>query len=296
MLHPVSFFRYAQFQNQLIFAAMSLFIASIASGSNGNCYYIGNEQEAVLIDAGISCRETVKRMKRIGLSIDKVKGIFISHEHGDHIRGVEVLSSRYKLPVYITAATLRSSRLKLNKDHIAHFHANEPIAIGELLINPFLKKHDAADPHSFTVSYNDVTIGIFTDIGKPCEHVIEHFKQCHAVFLETNYDEAMLEQGRYPYHLKKRISGDEGHLSNAQALELFTIHKPSFMSHLFLSHLSKDNNEPGLVTKLFKTHAGDTAIIHASRYEETALYHITTGTNSSRPQKLYQKTEQISLF
>lgn len=275
---------------------MSLFIASIASGSNGNCYYIGNADEAVLIDAGISCRETVKRMKRIGLSMDQVKAIFISHEHGDRIRGVEVLSSRYGLPVYISPDTLRYSRLKLEKNNTVHFKAYEPVAVGKLIINPFPKKHDAADPHSFTIRYQDITIGVFTDIGAPCDHVIAHFKQCHAAFLETNYDDGMLEQGRYPYHLKKRISGDEGHLSNIQALELFKAQRPEFMSHVFLSHLSKDNNDPVLATALFNEHAGSTTIVHASRYEETALYHITAGNNGATVQTLHKKAEQISLF
>lgn len=254
---------------------MSLFIASIASGSNGNCYYIGNADEAVLIDAGISCRETVKRMKRIGLSMDQVKAIFISHEHGDHIRGVEVLSSRYGLPVYISPDTLRYSRLKLEKNNTVHFKAYEPVAVGKLIINPFPKKHDAADPHSFTIRYQDITIGVFTDIGAPCDHVIAHFKQCHAAFLETNYDDVMLEQGRYPYHLKKRISGNEGHLSNKQALDLFLQHRSDFMSHVLLSHLSKDNNNPHLVMDLFYEHAGMTTIVHASRYEETGVYRIS---------------------
>jgi hypothetical protein len=104
--------------------------------------------------------------------------------------------------------------------------------------------------------------------------VINHFKQCHAAFLEANYDEAMLEQGAYPYHLKRRIRGGHGHLSNTQALEIFTKHRPAFMSHLFLSHLSKDNNCPKLVQQLFTQHANGTRIVVASRFEESAVYQI----------------------
>jgi phosphoribosyl 1,2-cyclic phosphodiesterase len=102
----------------------------------------------------------------------------------------------------------------------------------------------ACDPHSFIVTNNSIQIGIFTDIGTACEHVIKHFKKCHAAFLETNYDEGMLIQWKYPYHLKKRIRSDDGHLSNDEALQLFIAHKPSYMSHLILSHLSKNNNCP----------------------------------------------------
>jgi phosphoribosyl 1,2-cyclic phosphodiesterase len=255
-------------------STMSLFIASLNSGSNGNCYYVGNDQEAVLVDAGISCRETERRMQRIGLSMQKVKAIFVSHEHTDHISGIPVLAKKYKLPVYITDATRHHGGLQLNKEQVLSFKAYEPVQVGELTVKAFPKFHDAAEPHSFVVSSNNINIGVFTDIGAPCDHVTMHFKKCHAAFLEANYDEHMLEQGNYPRHLKNRIRGGQGHLSNKQALEIFTNHRPSFMSHLFLSHLSRDNNSPGLVQELFNAHAGETQVIIASRFEETAVYQI----------------------
>jgi phosphoribosyl 1,2-cyclic phosphodiesterase len=254
---------------------MQLFITSLNSGSNGNCYYVGNDREAVLVDAGISCRETERRMKRLGLSMTKVKAIFISHEHSDHIRGLEVLARKYRLPVYITPDTRLNSRLIFDNIGLQPFRAYEPVPVGELTVTGFPKFHDAADPHSFIVAYQDIRVGVFTDIGAPCDHVIRHFQQCHAAFLETNYDEQMLDNGYYPYHLKRRIKGDKGHLSNAQALTLFTTHKPAFMSHVLLSHLSRDNNSPQLVKDLFTTFAGDTEVIVASRYEETPVYRIT---------------------
>lgn len=252
---------------------MSLFVASIASGSNGNCYYVGNENEAVLIDAGISCREIERRMKRMGLPIQKVKAVFVSHEHSDHIRGLEVLVKKHFLPVYITPPTLRNSRLKLNT-RMFSFRPNETVTLGNLEITPFTKLHDAIDPYSFVVSCHGVNAGVFTDIGVPCAQVIYHFGKCHAAFLETNYDEEMLENGNYPYHLKRRIRSDHGHLSNDQALKLFLQHKPEHMSHLFLSHLSRNNNCPVKANELFNKHCGSTKIVVASRYEETAVYRI----------------------
>lgn len=252
---------------------MALFVASIASGSNGNCYYVGNEREAVLIDAGITCREIERRMKRMGLSLEKVKAVFISHEHSDHIRGLEVLVKKHFLPVYITQTTLNYSRLRL-QTRVHSFRANETITVGDLSITPFSKKHDAIDPYSFVISHCGIRAGVFTDIGAPCEQVIYHFSKCHAAFLETNYDEEMLENGSYPYHLKKRIRSDKGHLSNGQAVQLFIQHKPEFMSHLFLSHLSKNNNCPVKASELFSQHCGSTKIIVASRFEETAVYAI----------------------
>ena len=213
-------------------------------------------------------------MHRLGLNMQKVKAIFVSHEHTDHISGVRVLSKKYKLPVYITHATRRFGRLKLQEHQVTSFTAHEPIIIGDLLITPFPKFHDAADPYSFIVSCDKIKVGVFTDIGTPCENVIHHFKQCHAAFLETNYDDTMLEKGSYPYFLKSRIRGGKGHLSNKQALELFIAHKPSFMSHLLLSHLSKNNNCPELVKQLFDKYAGDVKMVIASRDEETAVFHI----------------------
>ena len=184
------------------------------------------------------------------------------------------LFQKYQLPVYITAGTLHDGRLKLKENLILPFRAYEPVAIGNLSVTAFPKFHDASDPHSFIVASPTVKVGIFTDIGLPCEHVIRHFEQCHAAFLEANYDEQMLDTGKYPLFLKNRIRDGQGHLSNKQALQLFMDHKPPFMSHLFLSHLSKNNNSPKIVKSLFAPIAGPTAIIIAPRHKETPLYHI----------------------
>lgn len=261
---------------------MSLYISSLNSGSNGNCYYVGSNTDAVLIDVGISCRETEKRMKLAGLDMKKVRAIFVSHEHGDHIKGVSTLANKYQLPVYITELTAKHGPILIR--HLSkQFSANENITIGNLTVTPFIKYHDANDPHSFTISCNDITVGVFTDIGRTCDQLIYHFQKCHAAFLESNYDEEMLENGRYPFHLKNRIRGGHGHLSNREALELFINHRPAFMSHLLLSHLSKENNSPELAASLFSKHAGNTSIIVASRYKATDVFHITPdlATNST---------------
>ena len=251
-----------------------MFTASLNSGSNGNCYYIGNKEEAVLIDAGISCREIEKRMARMGLRIQSLKAVFISHEHSDHIRGVEVLSRKHRIPVYITELTRRSGGLTLSPELGNSFKAHEPIQVGGLEIIPFPKEHDASDPYSFIVKNGKVTIGIMTDIGMPCEHVKSYFRQCHAVYLESNYDVEMLERGPYPIYLKKRVSSDKGHLSNLQARELFLAHRSEFLSHVFLSHLSAENNDPQKAVSFFNGIAGKTRIIVASRYKESALFCI----------------------
>lgn len=270
---------------------MALYITSLNSGSNGNCYYIANRDDAILVDAGISCRETEKRMGRLGLSMKKVRAIFVSHEHSDHIRGIPVIAKKYHLPVYITGGTLIRAGLNLDKDLIRSFTAHEAVHIGELVVTAFPKFHDASEPHSFIISCNEITVGVFTDIGFLCEQVIRYFSLCHAAFLEANYDDDLLEKGRYPYHLKVRIRGGKGHLSNKQALELFS-GKGAHLSHLFLSHLSKDNNCPKMVLDLFNRHAGETEIIVASRDQESEVYHIGEFNQAIR------KPEQIqySLF
>ncbi len=278
---------------------MSVFISSLNSGSNGNCFYIGNQDEAILVDAGISCRETERRMKRQGIDIKKVKAIFVSHEHSDHISGIPVLSKKYQLPVYITHHTLKGSGLPVQSHLIHSFEAKKPVTVGKLSVTAFKKSHDASDPHSFIVRSQHINVGIFTDIGFTCAEVIRYFKQCHAAFLESNYCEDMLMNGDYPYHLKKRISSDKGHLSNAQALDLFIKYRGDHLSHLVLSHLSKNNNSPHLVDKLFSQHAGTTKIIVASRYEETPVYRIEKAEEGQIIDDSYHlqpETVQLSLF
>jgi phosphoribosyl 1,2-cyclic phosphodiesterase len=278
---------------------MMLSIASLNSGSNGNCYYIDNGEEAIFIDAGISCRETELRMKRLGLNMGRVKAIVISHEHSDHILGVNQLVHKYRIPVYVSQSTLKEAGFWKIRNYVVYFTAQQPINIGGLQITAFQKKHDACDPHSFVVSAAKTNIGVFTDIGAPCEQLVHYFKQCHAAFLESNYDEEMLDKGHYPAFLKNRIRGGNGHLSNRQALDLFRNHRPEFMSHLLLSHLSKENNSPELVESLFAAIPTETRVIIASRYRESALYQIPVKENPLR--MLISKIkpsarQQLSLF
>lgn len=213
-------------------------------------------------------------MQRLGLSLRTVKAIFVSHEHSDHISGIPHLAKKYQLPVFITPHTLQNSRLPQTSFLFQALRGYEPVWIGDLCITAFPKLHDAHDPHSFLISYQGTNVGVFTDIGAACEHVIRHFQQCHAAFLEANYDEDMLEMGRYPLVLKRRIRGGKGHLSNQQALELFTTYRPAFMSHVLLSHLSQDNNNPQVLADLFKPHRDNAEVIIASRYRETPVYRI----------------------
>jgi phosphoribosyl 1,2-cyclic phosphodiesterase len=282
------------------FCPMSIHVCSLNSGSNANCYYIGNSQEAVLIDAGLSCRETERRMKLSGLLMENVKALFISHEHTDHITGMAGIAKKFKLPVYVTDDTLRQSNMPVDPSLVRSFKHARPVRIGHFTITPFTKSHDAADPHSFIVSAYGINTGIITDIGYACKKVIKYFGQCHVAFLESNYCDDMLTNGSYPWHLKKRISGDEGHLSNAQALELFLHYRSPDLRLLILSHLSKNNNKPQLVEKMFTPHAGTTQIFIASRYEASPVFTIQRNDVAAVAKKISRKIKkderQLSLF
>ncbi len=278
---------------------MALQIASLNSGSNGNCYYVGNDDEGIFVDAGLTCKETELRMSRLGIPMSKVKAIFISHEHSDHIHGVSQLVAKYQIPVYVSETTLKEAGFWKIRKFIIHFNASQPVMIGNLRTTAFVKKHDACDPHSFVVSGARINIGVFTDIGVPCEQLIHYFKQCHAAFLESNYDAEMLDKGKYPYFLKNRIRSGNGHLSNEQALDLYLRHRPSYMSHLLLSHLSKENNSPELVQAMFQAIPSDTKVVVASRYQESELYKIVLQENflkSILPRLRPQPQKQLSLF
>lgn len=273
---------------------MGLYFSSLNSGSNGNCYYIGNDNEAVLIDVGLNCREIEKRMTRQGLCLEKIKAIFVSHEHSDHIKGLEVFAKKHQLPVYLSKRTLGNSRLSLTDVKVCFLDGQRTFNIGNLQIVAFSKIHDAADPYSFVVEHKNIKVGVFTDLGKVCDNLIAHFEQCHAVFLEANYDTKMLTNGNYPYFLKQRIMGGRGHLSNSEALELYIRHRPTFMVHLVLCHLSEKNNDPNLVHELFSTVSNFVKVQVAPRTMETKVCFV--GTDKQHENLTKMVNQQLQLF
>lgn len=272
--------------------AMLLQYASINSGSNGNCYYVGNSTDAVLIDVGIHCSEVEERMANLKLDIKKVKAIFISHEHTDHIRGAYKLATKYQLPVYLSLGTLTASNYDLKQASTKYISHEMTVEIGSLKVIPFSKIHDAADPFSFTIEFEGTKVAVITDIGNACHHVKKHISECDAAILEANYDKEMLVKGKYPFYLKERIAGGEGHISNTQALDLFLNYRSSKLKHLILGHLSKENNKPEIVARLFSKHAGNCKVDIASRYEESELFEVES--NSIRI--VESKMVQYDLF
>jgi len=228
-------------------------LCALASGSNGNCYYIGNEKDAVLVDAGISCKQILRRIDEAGLDASKIRGIFVSHEHSDHIRGVRVLSNKLGVPAWFSQGTFNSIVKPEQPDRSSIFIPGKSVKSGSFTVHPFLKNHDAAEPCSFRIEHDDWHVGVFTDIGEACKQVKSHLRKCHALFLETNYDEKMLWEGSYPYMLKQRVASAHGHLSNDQAFELIRDHAGPELLHVFLSHLSGENNSPELAISSFES-------------------------------------------
>jgi phosphoribosyl 1,2-cyclic phosphodiesterase len=226
-------------------------IASIASGSNGNCYYLENDDDAILIDAGVSAKQIVERMNRLGLSLSKLRGVFISHEHTDHIRGIDVFSRKHSVPVFMTQKTYVTYGRVIKDTSINFFSPGKQVQLGNICVHPFLKSHDAVEPCSFSVSSGNRNVAVMTDIGLQCENVIDHIRNADAIFLESNYDDQMLKTGPYPAYLKKRIASDVGHLSNTQAAMLALEYASARLKHIFLSHLSANNNTQELALRTF---------------------------------------------
>lgn len=249
-------------------------ICALASGSNGNCYYLGNENTAVLIDAGLSARQIQLRMTLRNIPQEKVKAIFISHEHSDHCRGARVLSKRLRIPVYLTRKTFLAIRKAEQPELVEWFEAGDSTQLDELTIHSFLKNHDAVEACSFRVSYSGKEVGVMTDIGEPCERVKEHLSKCHAVFIESNYDEEMLLNGPYPYFLKRRVSSGYGHMSNEQSVQLVKEHAGDNLQTVLLSHLSGENNTPEKANEAFSILAEKYNIILTSRSEPTEVISI----------------------
>jgi phosphoribosyl 1,2-cyclic phosphodiesterase len=253
-------------------------ICALASGSKGNCYYIGNKTEAILVDAGISRRKILQRMKMKRLDIRKVRAVFITHEHADHMRGVRVLSDLHSIPAYFTTKTYNRVRPVDKPEKVIHFQPGDSIKTGDFTIHSFSKNHDAVDPVSFRITINGFNIGVFTDIGEPCDNVITHLKECDAAFLETNYDEDLLLTGPYPQYLKNRVASSHGHLSNSQAARLVEELGSTKLKHIFLSHISAENNKVDFAMESFKEIGNTINVLPTSRFEPTEILELTNST------------------
>lgn len=230
---------------------------SIASGSSGNCIYVGNEETNILIDAGISGKKVIEGLTSIDVNPEKLHGVLITHEHSDHIKGVGVLARKFKVPIYATAETmnamLRSSTIgRIPNELLQIIEPDQSFMIQDIKVNPFSISHDAANPVAYTFEQNGGKIGLATDLGTYNDYIVENLKHCDALLLEANHDINMLQVGSYPYVLKKRILGDRGHLSNDNSGRLLCEIYHENLKHIILGHLSNENNYPDLAYETVK--------------------------------------------
>lgn len=226
-------------------------LCSIASGSSGNCVYVGSDTTHLLIDVGISGKRTEAGLKELGLKMSEIDGIFITHEHADHISGLGVLARKYGIPIYATKGTIEAIRHSSSVGEIEEtlfqtIMPDEKCIVKDLSLYPMHTSHDAADPVAYRISHGTQKIGIITDLGCYTDYTVECLKELDVLYLEANHDVHMLQVGPYPYYLKQRILGERGHLSNETAGKLLSRLLHDKMQAIVLGHLSKENNLPEL--------------------------------------------------
>lgn len=217
--------------------------ASIGSGSSGNGWLVEHGTTRLLVDCGFTLAETRARLARLGLEPDDLTAVLVTHEHGDHLRGVGALARRHRLPVWMTHGTHRAGRAG-RLDALQLFDAHRAFTVGDLQVEPFPVPHDANEPCQFVIGDGARRLGLLTDVGSITPHIERMLDGCDALGLETNHDSAMLANGPYPLRLQRRIGGDHGHLSNAQSAALLARLDTHRLQHLVAAHLSEANNEP----------------------------------------------------
>jgi phosphoribosyl 1,2-cyclic phosphodiesterase len=236
---------------------MSVSVSVLASGSRGNCALVQTSSTRILVDVGISCRETFRRMKALGDDPRSLSAIVITHEHSDHVYGLQVLARKLKVPVFMTGAThqvwARAMRdengVRPTLERLEVFCAGKSFQVGDIAVTPFTIPHDAADPVGFTFRAEGVKVGIATDLGYIPASVRDHLQRCEVLVLELNHDVEMLRVGPYPWSVKQRVMSRVGHLSNDALAQFFSNDYDGQAAFVVLAHLSEHNNHPELARK-----------------------------------------------
>ena len=226
-------------------------LCSIASGSSGNCTYVGSEATHLLVDVGISGKRTEAGLKELELTGADIDGILVTHEHTDHISGLGVFCRKYEIPIYATGGTIQAILHNGGKNApeaslFREIEADKKIIIKDLTVSPMRISHDAAEPVAYRIGYEGKHVAVCTDLGVYNDYTVECLKGLDAILLEANHDVNMLQVGPYPYYLKQRILGDRGHLSNENSGRLLNRVLHDNLKAVVLGHLSKENNLPQL--------------------------------------------------
>ena len=269
---------------------MKLNFCSLSSGSSGNCYYLGNEFHGILIDAGISATTIRKFLKDMGISMQTIMGVLITHNHIDHIRGLEVLTRRNNLPAF-TTSKVRESILtpkgKISRECIREIPLQKKFHLAGFDIEAFPVCHDAPETIGFHICAGDKKITIVTDLGHICQTSAPYIKEANLLVIESNYDEQMLVNGKYPPFLKARIQSDHGHLGNHQTAAFLADNIHDNLNYICLAHLSKNNNTPELVLQTLQQTFFEKGIILNSRQQISIL-------NRTTPTEIISLSEQTN--
>jgi phosphoribosyl 1,2-cyclic phosphodiesterase len=257
---------------------MSVRVCILGSGSKGNCTLVATEKTRLLIDAGLSCRETYARLAVIGEPADGLDAVVISHEHTDHISGLRMLALDAKLPIYISRPTRDVLSWDISIHSIEHFAASEKFTIGDIEVTPFPVPHDAADPVAFTFDTQGIRISLVTDLGYIPEVVKRRVKGSHCLIFESNHDLEMLKIGPYPWYVKQRVMSRHGHLSNNATAAFLAEDFDGAAQVLVLAHLSETNNHPEIARL-----SAEQALAQSTRGENTKL-HLA---NQTRPTEVF---------
>lgn len=263
-------------------------MCSIASGSSGNCIYVGSEATHLLVDVGISGRRTQSGLNALGITGKDLDGILITHEHTDHICGLGVMARKYEVPIYATKETIEAMKQctslgKIDASLFREVEEDKKLIIKDLTVNPMRISHDAARPVAYRIGYGNKRVGICTDLGVYNDYTVECLRGMDAVLIEANHDVNMLQVGPYPYYLKQRILGERGHLSNENSGKLLSRILHDNMQAIVLGHLSKENNLPELAYEAVRMeitlgdnpyHANDFYIQVAGRSEISPVINI----------------------
>ena len=260
---------------------MKIKFLSLASGSSGNCYYLGTETYGILIDSGIGVRTIKKSLKEYGLALERVKAVFITHDHADHIKSVGTLGEKYGIPVYTTPEI----HVGINKNYcmtekltsasVRYIHKEEPIQLEDFKITAFEVPHDGTDNVGYCMEVDNKVFSFLTDMGEITPTAAEYIRKTNYLVIEANYDEEMLQMGPYPQHLKVRIAGPNGHMSNRNTATFLAENLNENLKNIWLCHLSKDNNHPDLALKTFEYIFRSKGIIVGKDVQLAALKRLT---------------------
>ncbi|MGN1298602.1 MAG: MBL fold metallo-hydrolase [Candidatus Scatovivens sp.] len=218
---------------------------SLFSGSSGNCLFVESDNAKILIDCGVSLKKINESLKNFGLSVDALDGILITHEHSDHTKALGTITKRYNIPIYANIETAHTLK-DVNLGNFKYFRIDEDFKIGDICVKPFSIPHDAANPCGFSIYNNRKKLTIATDIGHMNDYVLENLKYSNFLLLESNYEPELLNCSKYPFNLKRRIAGPNGHLPNSVAGKTISYLYNYNLETVFLGHLSKENNIPEL--------------------------------------------------